>query len=156
MTAPLPLFTWEATTTMSSTVVVRLADWLGLPTVNGASAVTPESASRGNAHLFLLYRVYASMHTVVSPIRKVKRFSTPIAIFIIEHDINYMCLAIPGKVLKVEDGCAQVDFRGDVRKVHTELVVPKEGEWVLAYANQIMEVLPDKKAKEILESMEGV
>ncbi len=64
-----------------------------------------------------------------------------------------MCLAIPGKVMRVEKGCVHVDFRGDVRKVYTELVEPMKGEWVLAYANQVMEILPDRKAKKILESM---
>ncbi len=70
--------------------------------------------------------------------------------------INYMCLAIPGKVLKIEDGRASVDFRGDVRKVYTELVEPKRGDWVLAYANQVMEIITVSKAREILKSMGDV
>jgi hydrogenase expression/formation protein HypC len=64
-----------------------------------------------------------------------------------------MCLAIPGKVLKVEDGFCHIDFGGETKKAHTDVLVPGEGDWVLVYANQVMEVIPEEKAREILESM---
>lgn len=70
--------------------------------------------------------------------------------------INYMCLAIPGKVVRMGSGFAYVDFNGDTKKAHTDVLVPKEGDWVLVYANQVMEVVPEGKAREILESVKEV
>lgn len=53
----------------------------------------------------------------------------------------------------MEDGFCHIDFGGETKKAHTDVLVPGEGDWVLVYANQVMEVIPEEKAREILESM---
>jgi hydrogenase expression/formation protein HypC len=62
-----------------------------------------------------------------------------------------MCLAIPAKVLGIEDGVAQVDFgRGVSREVNIMLVEAKVGNYVLVHAGYAIQVLDEKEAQETL------
>lgn len=63
-----------------------------------------------------------------------------------------MCLAIPAKVLKIENNLAQVDMAGvrrqaDVRMVNNVRV----GEYVLIHAGFAIEKIGEKEAEETLE-----
>ena len=57
-----------------------------------------------------------------------------------------MCLAIPGKVIKVEKGFATVDYSGEKRKASAQLVKVKPGDYVLVQAKFVVQKIPEKEA----------
>ncbi len=62
-----------------------------------------------------------------------------------------MCLAIPGKVFKISNNHAIVDFgEGTKRKVNISLVDVKIGDYVLVHAGFAIEILNKKEAKETI------
>jgi len=75
-----------------------------------------------------------------------------------------VCLAIPGKVIKIDSdkNHATVDYGdGTKRKANISLVDVKKGDYVLVHAGFAIEVLDEKEAEKTLElfremlSMEG-
>jgi hydrogenase expression/formation protein HypC len=66
-----------------------------------------------------------------------------------------MCLAIPGKVLKVEKGFAIIDYSGEQRKASVELVKVKPGDYVLVQAKFIIQKIPKKEALEAIKVWQG-
>jgi hydrogenase expression/formation protein HypC len=63
-----------------------------------------------------------------------------------------MCLAIPGKVVSVEQDKAKVDFgEGVLREVNITLVNASVGDYVLVHAGYAIEVLDEKDALETLK-----
>jgi len=68
-----------------------------------------------------------------------------------------MCLAIPGKVLKIEDQTATVDFGGARREVRLDLLTNvHKGDYVLVHAGYAIQTVDEKAALEILKSWEEV
>jgi hydrogenase expression/formation protein HypC len=62
-----------------------------------------------------------------------------------------MCLAIPAKVVNIEQDKAQVDFGGGVtREVNVALVSIKKGDYVLVHAGYAIQVLDEEEALETL------
>jgi hydrogenase expression/formation protein HypC len=62
-----------------------------------------------------------------------------------------MCLAIPAKVVKIQDGKAQVDFgEGVLREVDVSLVEVKVGEYVLVHAGYAIHGVSREEAEETL------
>jgi hydrogenase expression/formation protein HypC len=62
-----------------------------------------------------------------------------------------MCLAIPAKIVKIQDGKAQVDFgEGVLREVDVSLVDAKVGDYVLVHAGYAIQVLSPEEAEETL------
>jgi len=63
-----------------------------------------------------------------------------------------MCLAIPAKVISIEEDKARVDFGEDVlREVDVTLVSAKVGDYVLVHAGYAIQVLDEKEALETLQ-----
>lgn len=63
-----------------------------------------------------------------------------------------MCLAIPGRITKIDDDMASVDFGGGTsRQVNVSLVNAKVGEYVIVHAGFAIEILNEEAAKETLE-----
>ena len=65
-----------------------------------------------------------------------------------------MCLAIPGKIIKIDANKqhALVDYGdGTKRQVNINLVEVKVGEYVLVHAGFAIEVLEEDEAKKTLE-----
>jgi hydrogenase expression/formation protein HypC len=63
-----------------------------------------------------------------------------------------MCLAIPAKIVSIEDDKARVDFgEGVLREVNITLVNAKVGEYVLVHAGYAIQVLDEKEALETLQ-----
>lgn len=62
-----------------------------------------------------------------------------------------MCLAVPGKVVKVEGNQAEVDFGGVLRKVNISLVESTPGDWVVVHAGFAIEKMDEKEARETLK-----
>lgn len=63
-----------------------------------------------------------------------------------------MCLAIPGKVISIEQDKAKVDFgEGVLREVNVAVVSASVGDYVLVHAGYAIEVLDEKEALETLK-----
>lgn len=62
-----------------------------------------------------------------------------------------MCLAIPGKIERVNKNSVVVDYGGQKRKVRGALVKVKKGDWVIVRNNFIVVKLNRPQAKEILK-----
>ncbi len=68
-----------------------------------------------------------------------------------------MCLAIPGKVLKIEGQIATVDFGGARREVRLDLLKGvRNGAYVLVHTGYAIQVLDESRAREILSTWEEV
>lgn len=63
-----------------------------------------------------------------------------------------MCLAIPGKIMKIDGDLAKVDFGdGTAREVNASLVDVKVGQYVIVHAGFAIEILDEKYVKETLQ-----
>jgi len=63
-----------------------------------------------------------------------------------------MCLAIPGKIIKIDGELAKVDFGdGTAREVNASLVDVKVGQYVIVHAGFAIEILDENVAKETLK-----
>jgi hydrogenase expression/formation protein HypC len=62
-----------------------------------------------------------------------------------------MCIAIPGKIISLEDRQAVVEFKGNRVKVNVALVRPKEGDYVLVHAGCAIQIIQPSEAEEMLE-----
>ncbi len=62
-----------------------------------------------------------------------------------------MCLAIPGKVIKLENKDAVVDYGIEKRKADSSLMKVNVGDYVIVNAGFIIEKIPENEAKQALE-----
>jgi hydrogenase expression/formation protein HypC len=63
-----------------------------------------------------------------------------------------MCLAVPGKILSIdEEQVANVDFGGVERPVNVSLVEVTVGDYVIVHAGYAIQVLSEEDALESLE-----
>jgi hydrogenase expression/formation protein HypC len=63
-----------------------------------------------------------------------------------------MCLAIPARVLSIEENSASVDFgEGVEREINVALVDVKVGDYVLVHAGYAIQVLDEKEARETIQ-----
>lgn len=60
-----------------------------------------------------------------------------------------MCLAIPGKILKIKDQLATVDFQGVQKEINISLVDVKIGDYVMVHAGFAIEKIDDEYVKEL-------
>lgn len=67
-----------------------------------------------------------------------------------------MCLAIPGRVVKIHGSRGIVDFGGLNREVDLSLVEPKVGDYVIVHAGYAIEILDHKAAEETLRLWEEI
>ncbi|HBG56288.1 MAG TPA: hydrogenase assembly protein HypC [Ruminococcaceae bacterium] len=70
-----------------------------------------------------------------------------------------MCVALPGKVVKVDGRKATVDFSGNTLVAEAGLVKVKPGDDVLVHAGCILQVLTKKEGnemREILKELEAL
>ena len=65
-----------------------------------------------------------------------------------------MCLAIPGKVIKIEGEHAIIDYGGNRRKANISLVDVKVGDYVIVHAGFAIQKLNEKEAVETLKMWE--
>jgi hydrogenase expression/formation protein HypC len=62
-----------------------------------------------------------------------------------------MCLAIPAKIMNINDEKANVDFgQGVLREVNISLVEAKLGDYVLVHAGYAIQIIEEQDAKETL------
>lgn len=60
-----------------------------------------------------------------------------------------MCLAIPGKIIRVSGQIANVNFNGVEKEINVSLVNAKKGDHVIVHAGFAIEKLENGNAKEI-------
>ena len=65
-----------------------------------------------------------------------------------------MCVAMPGKVVKLEGPVATVDFSGNTVRAEAGLVKVKPGDYVLVHAGIILQVLTQTDRDAIVELLE--
>jgi hydrogenase expression/formation protein HypC len=69
--------------------------------------------------------------------------------------LDAMCLAVPGRVIKLEGNQAKVDFGGVRRDIRVDLVPGvREGDYVLVHAGFAIQVLDERAAEETLRAWE--
>lgn len=64
-----------------------------------------------------------------------------------------MCIAVPGKVLSVKDGKAEVDFFGKKETLNCKFVKVRKNDYVLTFGEYILEKISKTEAKEIFETL---
>jgi hydrogenase expression/formation protein HypC len=67
-----------------------------------------------------------------------------------------MCVAIPGKIVSIEDGKAVVDFSGNQVTAYIGLVKAAVGDYVLVHAGCVIQTMKQNEAEEIMELMDGL
>lgn len=63
-----------------------------------------------------------------------------------------MCVAYPGKVIKINKDIAEVDFNGNIQKVNIKVVDVKVGDYVLVHAGYAVTKVNEEDAKDIIDS----
>ena len=62
-----------------------------------------------------------------------------------------MCLAVPAKVVEIEESTAKVDYGGITRKISTALVDVEIGDYVIVHAGFAIEKIDEQEAKKTIE-----
>lgn len=60
-----------------------------------------------------------------------------------------MCLAIPGKIIKIKNQLAEVDFQGVKKEINISIVDVKVGDYVMIHAGFAIEKMEKDNVKEI-------
>ncbi|MGN0563118.1 MAG: HypC/HybG/HupF family hydrogenase formation chaperone [Candidatus Heritagella sp.] len=61
-----------------------------------------------------------------------------------------MCVALPGKVLRVDEKTAELDFSGNRLTARIGLVPVREGDWALVHAGCVIQVMQQTEAEELI------
>ena len=67
-----------------------------------------------------------------------------------------MCITAVGKILELDENVALVQLKKSKRKVRTDLVSVKEGDYIYVSGNLAVEKIEKKEAEQILNSREKV
>ncbi|MFA5162683.1 MAG: HypC/HybG/HupF family hydrogenase formation chaperone [Elusimicrobiales bacterium] len=68
-----------------------------------------------------------------------------------------MCLAVPGKIVRLDGAGAEVDFGGVTRHASVDLVPDaKPGDYVIVHAGYAIQILPQDDARETLRLLKEV
>ena len=62
-----------------------------------------------------------------------------------------MCVALPGKIEKIENGIADVNFSGNIVRAHTGVVKVAVGDFVLVHAGLVIQKLDQDEAENMTE-----
>ncbi|MEE3477893.1 MAG: HypC/HybG/HupF family hydrogenase formation chaperone [Methanomethylophilus sp.] len=62
-----------------------------------------------------------------------------------------MCLAIPGKIVKIEGDQAEIDFGGAMKTANVAMVDAKVGMWAVVHAGFAIELMDEEEALETLK-----
>ncbi len=61
-----------------------------------------------------------------------------------------MCLAIPGKIVSIDDDIAEIDFGGVMKKANVSMVEANVGDWAVIHAGFAIEVMDEDDAQETI------
>ncbi|MFW6141955.1 MAG: HypC/HybG/HupF family hydrogenase formation chaperone [Candidatus Saliniplasma sp.] len=63
-----------------------------------------------------------------------------------------MCLAVPGKIQKIDGDNARIDFGGVTRDANISLVDVEVGDYVIVHAGYAIQYLDEEEARKSLEA----
>lgn len=63
-----------------------------------------------------------------------------------------MCLAIPGKIISINNGKAIVDYATEKREAIAKGIHVKKGDYVLVQFGMVIEKLPKKEARQAIKN----
>ena len=61
-----------------------------------------------------------------------------------------MCLAIPRKIVSINDDIAEIDFGGVMKKANVSMVDANVGDWAVIHAGFAIEVMDEDDAQETI------
>lgn len=67
-----------------------------------------------------------------------------------------MCVAMPGKVIKLDGNIAEVDFSGNRVRAQAGLVAVKPGDYVLVHAGCILQVISQQDHDSLADLFEEI
>ena len=67
-----------------------------------------------------------------------------------------MCVALPGKVEKIENSIASVNFSGNIVRAHTGVINVAVGDFVLVHAGLIIQKLDEEEANNMTELFSAI
>lgn len=67
-----------------------------------------------------------------------------------------MCVAAPGKVIKINGDTAVIDYNGNKVNANIGIIDVKVGDYALVHAGLIIQILPQDEAKNMLELFEEI
>ncbi len=67
-----------------------------------------------------------------------------------------MCVALPGKIEKIEDNIATVNFSGNLVRAHTGVVKVSVGDFVLVHAGLVIQKLDKSEAESMAELFKAI
>lgn len=62
-----------------------------------------------------------------------------------------MCLAVPGRIVRIEGDTGDIDFGGVIRKANITMVEAKIGDWAVIHAGFAIEIMDEEEAQETLK-----
>ena len=62
-----------------------------------------------------------------------------------------MCLAVPARILEINENKAKLDYGGIIREANISLVAPKVGDFVIVHAGYAIRILDPEEANKTLE-----
>ncbi|MCL2032457.1 MAG: HypC/HybG/HupF family hydrogenase formation chaperone [Methanomassiliicoccaceae archaeon] len=62
-----------------------------------------------------------------------------------------MCLAVPGRIIRIDGDVGEVDFGGVIRKANITMVEAKVGDWAVVHAGFAIEIMDEEEAQETLK-----
>lgn len=62
-----------------------------------------------------------------------------------------MCIAAPGKVIKIDGDKATVDFNGNIVETNKGIVDINVGDYALVHAGLIIQVIPEDEAENMID-----
>ncbi|MDR2866624.1 MAG: HypC/HybG/HupF family hydrogenase formation chaperone [Methanomassiliicoccaceae archaeon] len=62
-----------------------------------------------------------------------------------------MCLALPGRIVSINDDTADVDFGGVIKKANITMVETKIGDWVVVHAGFAIEIMDEEEAHRTID-----
>jgi len=61
-----------------------------------------------------------------------------------------MCLAVPGKIVRIEGDTGDIDFGGVIRKANITMVEANVGDWAIVHAGFAIEIMDEEDAQETI------
>lgn len=62
-----------------------------------------------------------------------------------------MCLAVPGKIIAINEKMAEVDYGGVSRETNVSMVDAKVGDYVIIHAGFAIQIIDEDEAKETIK-----
>ncbi len=62
-----------------------------------------------------------------------------------------MCLAVPGKIVRIDGDNAEIDFGGTSKTANISMVDCKVGDWAVIHAGFAIEIMDEEEARDTLK-----